>query len=141
MAQHPGNLSDTERVLSALMGLSLSVLALRRGSPTLRAINGAVGTALLARAVAGHCGVKAALAGRSSLGRGMADQWHRMRGTGIELAVGESEPSKSAGTEDPVDTAVNDSFPASDPPGSRLPDEPPSNAADKWEAARTRSDT
>lgn len=35
-----------------------------------------------------------------------------------------------------VDESVKGSFPASDPPGSRLPDEPPSNAEAKWEAAR-----
>jgi hypothetical protein len=34
-----------------------------------------------------------------------------------------------------IDTAMNDSFPASDPPASRIPDEPPVNAAANWEAA------
>ena len=35
-----------------------------------------------------------------------------------------------------VDQAVDDSFPASDPPASRLPDDPPANAEAKWAAAR-----
>ena len=34
-----------------------------------------------------------------------------------------------------VDEASKESFPASDPPASRLPDEPPSNAAQKWAVA------
>ncbi len=33
-----------------------------------------------------------------------------------------------------IDKTLEDSFPASDPPSSRLPDRPPSNAADKWRA-------
>jgi hypothetical protein len=35
-----------------------------------------------------------------------------------------------------VDHAVEETFPASDPPASRLADEPPVNAEAKWEAAR-----
>ncbi len=31
-----------------------------------------------------------------------------------------------------IDNTLKDSFPASDPPSSHLPDRPPSNAADKW---------
>jgi hypothetical protein len=34
------------------------------------------------------------------------------------------------------DEASIESFPASDPPASRIPDVPPSNAADKWQASR-----
>jgi hypothetical protein len=34
-----------------------------------------------------------------------------------------------------VDEASKGSFPASDPPASHLPDEPPANAAAKWAAA------
>jgi hypothetical protein len=34
-----------------------------------------------------------------------------------------------------VDESVEESFPASDPPASRLPDEPPANAEAKWRAA------
>jgi hypothetical protein len=35
-----------------------------------------------------------------------------------------------------IDESIDESFPASDPPASRLPDEPPINAEAKWEAAR-----
>ena len=34
------------------------------------------------------------------------------------------------------DKAVENTFPASDPPASQLPDEPPANASAKWEAER-----
>ena len=35
-----------------------------------------------------------------------------------------------------LDEALEQTFPASDPPASRLPDVPPSNAAAKWKAHR-----
>ena len=39
-----------------------------------------------------------------------------------------------------VDEAVKESFPASDPPATGLPDEPPANAEEKWAArSATRS--
>jgi len=41
----------------------------------------------------------------------------------------------SASTSKGVDESVKQSFPASDPPASRLPDEPPVNAEAKWAAA------
>ena len=44
---------------------------------------------------------------------------------------GEVQPEQTKA----VDVSVNDSFPASDPPASHLPDEPPSNADAKWAAA------
>lgn len=48
--------------------------------------------------------------------------------------LGESPPTKAA-TPRAVDDSIKQSFPASDPPASRLPDEPPVNAEAKWEAA------
>jgi hypothetical protein len=125
MTKQTGNLSETERTLSALLGLSFSFLALRSRGATLRALNGVAGAALLARAVAGHCGVKAALGGHSSLGEGLADQWRRMRGVGTGPASGAPDAAQRTSTRDAVDTAANDSFAASDPPASRLPDVPP----------------
>jgi hypothetical protein len=40
-----------------------------------------------------------------------------------------------AGSAKSVDDALKDTFPASDPPASHLPDEPPINAGAKWAAA------
>ena len=40
-----------------------------------------------------------------------------------------SSPSKG------IDESIKQSFPASDPPASQLPDEPPANAEAKWAAA------
>ena len=108
MTQHStGNLSGTERSVSALVGLSLAIVAARGGNPLIRLLNGALGLALLARSYSGQCAVKAALTRRNPQGYDSA-----------------------------IDTSVEESFPASDPPSSRLPDEPPSNAAAKWAAAR-----
>jgi DUF2934 family protein len=49
------------------------------------------------------------------------------------------------GTERPdsktVDEAVKESFPASDAPASGLPDNPPTNADEKWAAARKKRPT
>jgi hypothetical protein len=38
---------------------------------------------------------------------------------------------------DALDDSLKGTFPASDPPASRLPDVPPANAAAKWQAAET----
>jgi hypothetical protein len=120
MTEPSGNLSGSERTFSALIGLSVAVFALRRGSPWVRALSGVTSAALLARAATGHCGVKSAL---TEAGRQL-----KMR-----------SESNVSGADD-VDAAVNDSFPASDPPASHLPDVPPSNAAAKWAAAQAAKD-
>jgi hypothetical protein len=44
-------------------------------------------------------------------------------------------PPTQAATPKAVDDSIKQSFPASDPPASRIPDEPPVNAEAKWEAA------
>lgn len=75
-----GNLSGTERAVSAGIGTGLSLLVLRSGSPVLRAVAALAGVALFARAMAGHCAIKAAMTGESSIGAGLRDQWDRMSG-------------------------------------------------------------
>lgn len=135
MTQPTGNLSSTERTWSAVAGATLALLALRRGHPILRSLAALAGANLLARSAAGHCGVKAALTGESSLGEGLRDQWSRMampgsRREGLSGSAGQPDRSRA------VDESVEQSFPASDAPASRLPDEPPVNAGAKWDAAR-----
>lgn len=134
MVQQGGSLSATERTASALWGVSLSLVAMRRGNLFWRVLSGLAGTVLLARSYAGYCGMKAALTGEATLLDGLSKQWDRMRGVGLDEQGG---LIRAASSEQAIDAAVNDSFPASDPPASRLPDEPPSNAAAKWAAART----
>jgi hypothetical protein len=48
-----------------------------------------------------------------------------------------SKPSADAPAEinAKVETSLKDTFPASDPPSSHIPDNPPSNADAKWKAA------
>jgi hypothetical protein len=41
----------------------------------------------------------------------------------------------SAQTTEAVDESLKSTFPASDPPATQGPDEPPSNAEEKWQAA------
>lgn len=136
-----GNLSTTERSVSALIGVGFSVLALSRGAPLARAIFGAVAGGLLARAAAGHCGVKSVLRGHTTLREGLSDQWRGMsndvhaRAHGLPGSPLHTEKSHA------VDESVAESFPASDAPASRLPDEPPSNADAKWAAARAAGKT
>jgi hypothetical protein len=44
-------------------------------------------------------------------------------------------PKTRAAASEAVDASSKDSFPASDPPATQGPDEPPANAAAKWKAA------
>jgi len=46
----------------------------------------------------------------------------------------ESEHERGVRDSD-IDTSLEATFPASDPPASHIPDTPPANAADKWDAA------
>lgn len=66
--------------------------------------------------------------------------WRVLSGAaGIALLARSLAPATSheEGVElDAVDESINASFPASDPPASRLADVPPANAEAKWAAAR-----
>ncbi len=121
--EQTGNLSNTERTWSALIGASLSLLAVRRSSTILRSLGAITGMALLARALAGHCGVKAALSGHTSLAEGLRDQWRHTRAPRSQF--GQDLGGSSAAKSEAIDTGVEGSFPASDPPASHLPDESP----------------
>jgi hypothetical protein len=57
-----------------------------------------------------------------------------------ESQLSAGEPTQAASTKG-VDDALKDTYPASDPPASHLPDEPPANAEAKWEAAAAAEDS
>ena len=122
MPRSSHNLSEFERTLSALFGLSLSCLALSSTtSRAVRAVTGVIGAGLILRAATGHSRVKAALTPQTARPETVA-----------EPPATDSASVRSAR----IDEALEDTFPASDPPASRLPDEPPRNAAAKWTTAR-----
>jgi hypothetical protein len=60
-------------------------------------------------------------------------------GSGLLLRAAVSRaPSHTSATHPTgLDNTLADTFPASDPPASRSPDVPPSNAEAKWQAHRT----
>ena len=122
MSKLPRNLDGFERALSAVLGLSLSLLALRGSTTaTARVFSGALGAGLLIRAGTGRCAVKAALSGRRARPETIAEP--------PELSAASAHSAR-------MDETLEGTFPASDPPASHFPDEPPSNAEDKWAAAR-----
>ena len=130
-----GNLGSGERVVSGILGLAFSLLALRRGAGGVtRTVAGATGAALLARSFAGHCAVKAAVTGESSLSEGVAEQWRHMRARGDEVARTIDGAASELSAR--VDEALDETFPASDPPAVHVTDEPPANAGEKWAASR-----
>jgi hypothetical protein len=131
-----GNLSTGERALSALLGFALAMVAVRTRSRSAQIATSTTGLGLLMRAAAGHCAVKSAWMGHSSLAEGARDQWCRLVRTRSAMRDGVPGSPLHMQKSDAVDEAVSESFPASDPPASRLPDEPPVNAEAKWEAAR-----
>jgi len=89
------NVSDAERIASAVGGVALTVRALER--PTVGRILLAIGgLALLQRAFTGHCMV-----------------YERLGIGGPSAPVGDPRITHN---NDPVDCASEDSFPASDPP-------------------------
>lgn len=134
-AQH-GNLSSTERAASAGIAAVLSLLTVRRGPPVLRILAGTAAVGLALRAAAGHCAMKAALRGEASLKDALSDQWECLSNRRHVSRRGVPGSPTYQARDARVDESVSESFPASDPPASRLPDEPPVNAEAKWAAAR-----
>jgi len=53
-----------------------------------------------------------------------------------QLALSENSAQDVLQVQGSVDSSLIDTFPASDPPASHIPDTPPSNAEDKWAAAK-----
>jgi hypothetical protein len=137
MTTQHGNLSSMERATSAVLGMGFTLLALSRRPTVLRALSGILAGGLFARAAASHCAVKSVLTGEATLGEAIRDQWRgiashpRIQTHGLPGSPLHRKRSEA------VDQAGEDSFPASDPPASRLSDEPPANAEAKWAAART----
>ena len=72
-----GNLNTFERWLCLLGGIVASSSA-ARGSRAGRLARGSVGLSLLARGAAGHCAMKAALTGETSLTEGLKNQWQQL---------------------------------------------------------------
>jgi uncharacterized membrane protein len=117
MYSQRGNLSNGERFASAIFGVGLTMFAARRGGPLLRLLAGVAGTSLIGRAIAGHCGMKAAVTGQSTLKEGMQEQWRHTTELGTQLARSISrkgfEPSRMHRVEkiievdQPVSTVYN----------------------------------
>jgi uncharacterized membrane protein len=84
--RYSGNLSRGERIGSALLGVGVSLLLTRRAGPVMRLVGGTLAASLFGRAFAGHCAMKAALTGESSLKQGFADQWERSAQLGRRVA-------------------------------------------------------
>ena len=126
MNRQERNLSDFDRTLSGVLGLALTCLALReRTAPGVRALSGVVGAGLLIRATTGRSAVKA------------APSAERVRPETVAEPPVVSPRASTHATR--LDDALEGSFPASDPLASQLPDEPPSNADEKWAEANARS--
>ncbi len=134
MHEPTGNLSRSERSISALAGAA-SLATAARAPLIWKGILAVAGIGLIARAVAGHCAVKSVLRGDASLGESVAAQWSRLRPGSRGRASSLPGSAHHERTSRAVDESVAQSFPASDPPASRLPDEPPVNAEAKWQAA------
>jgi hypothetical protein len=131
-----GNLTSVERIASGFLGLLLGAVALRGGRSWVRASAAVAGASLLARAASGHCAIKAATLGHSSLAEGVKDQWRGLRRSADVGVHGRPGSPLHRARSQSVDEGIQDSFPASDPPASHLPDEVPVNAEAKWAAAR-----
>jgi uncharacterized membrane protein len=114
MYSERGNLNNGERLASAVIGVGLTLLAARRGGGLFRVLAGLAGTSLIGRAVAGHCGMKAAVTGQSTFREGMQEQWRHttalaesVRRTGSRRAAGMQRVEKTIEVDQPVRTVYN----------------------------------
>lgn len=135
MHHQTGNLSSSERSISALAGAASLLTATARVPLVWKGLFALAGLGLIARAAAGHCAVKSVLRGDASIGESVAAQWSRLRPGTARPANGLPGSPRFEHQSRAIDESVEESFPASDPPASRLPDEPPVNAEAKWQAA------
>jgi len=79
MTIEAGNLGRNERLISAVAGTLLAALTARSGGVATRLLFGLAAAGFIARAFAGHCAMKAALTGESTLAEGINEQWRLMR--------------------------------------------------------------
>ena len=70
------------------------------------------------------------------LGSADTDWFEAERHLGVVADAGRSRTPESE-----IDASLKETFPASDPPASHLPDIPPSNAQEKWAAAGLKTRT
>jgi uncharacterized membrane protein len=117
-----GNLSRGERIGSALIGLGAIWFLGRSRGPLGKFIGGTLGTSLIGRAFAGHCGMKAALTKQTSFRQGISDQWSHTTQmarslTGRRQGSGVQRIEKKIVVDRPLRTVYNqwtqfESFPA-----------------------------
>jgi len=67
--------------------------------------------------------------------KGTAEQDWQEAERQLAAPKAQAAPKTQAAASEAVDASSKDSFPASDPPATQGPDEPPANAAAKWKAA------
>jgi ferritin-like metal-binding protein YciE len=79
LVSRPSNLGSSERWLSVLAGMGLTLAAVRGGGVLRRLALSAAGLSLLSRGATGYCGVKSAIEGDSTLIDGLREQWQRVR--------------------------------------------------------------
>jgi ferritin-like metal-binding protein YciE len=77
--RQPGNVSETERWLSLLAGLGLTLLAVSRHGALRRTALSTAGLTLLTRGATGYCAVKGAYRGDTTFKEGLREQWNRIR--------------------------------------------------------------
>jgi ferritin-like metal-binding protein YciE len=93
------NLTQRERWISTVLGLGLTLGAWPRGSLLRRVALSAGGVGLIARGLAGYCGVKAALTRQASLSDGIREQWQRLR-AGVHVGAGGINSMETLHTEE-----------------------------------------